>query len=99
MDKIPTPRDFERLLEGQYLLTRSMDSLTREISALKVEMSATYVRKDNYDKDQQLHATVHQVHLDKLNSISGWTTWANRLVWGALLLGAIDLLSPGGLVG
>lgn len=84
-DETPSRRDFE-------YLTKSVEELSRTIKELQVMMSATYVRIDNYERDQRAHDATHQSIRDEVDGLVGWKDWALRIVVGAVMLALLGLV-------
>jgi hypothetical protein len=82
----PTRRDFEHL-------ARTVTELSATIKELQTMMTATYVRKDVYERDQVSHDHTHQEQQKDIDGLVGWKEWALRIVVGAVMLGLIGLLA------
>lgn len=84
-DDEPTRRDFEHL-------TRTVAELSSTIKDLQTMMTATYVRKDVYERDQTSHDHTHQEQQKDITALEGWRDWALRIIVGAVMLALLGLV-------
>lgn len=84
-DDEPTRRDFEHL-------TRTVAELSSTIKELQTMMTATYVRKDVYARDQISHDHTHAEQQKDIDDLVGWKEWALRIIVGAVMLALLGLV-------
>lgn len=81
----PTRRDFEHL-------ARTVTELSSTIKELQTMMTATYVRKDVYERDQVSHDHTHQEQQKDIDGLVGWKEWALRIIVAAVMLSLLGLV-------
>lgn len=77
-DTGPTRSDYKHLSDN-------VEKLTRTLEGLQVQMAATYVRQDIYERDQEKHDLVHQGHAEDIAGLKANNQWFWRTLVSAVL--------------
>jgi len=81
----PTARDYDNL-------ANALRDLNGTITALRQEMSATYVRKDVLEPQLKALVTADATLATEVKRHADWLTWAQRLVIGTVILAVLALV-------
>jgi hypothetical protein len=78
----PSRSDFEHL-------SRAVDKLTLTLERLPEAMAETYVRKDVFQKTQELHDKTHVEQRDDIDNLLSAKQWIVRIAGGVLVSSAV----------
>lgn len=88
---MPTPDDGPTRRDYLHLST-AVEKLTITLEDLPVRMAEIYVRKDVYDKDQELHRAIHKEHREDINGLTNWKEMILKILVSAVMVTVLGLI-------